>query len=323
MFLSAPNFQLPWTSSEDDNRRLKKILGILMVPALIVSIAIPLIDVPEPDREELEELPPQLADLIIEEEKLPPPTPTPTPEPKKETPKPEATPEPKTTPKPTPKATPKPKATPPPAQVQARKAAEAEINQIADDLSALRESFTDLEDLGLDLQQTDAAAETVERSIITGAANQKSQGINTASLNKNTGGGIKLGDKSTTRVVSKIPQTGGNTGGTGSGKTAAKASSGGGFRSDEEVRKILERHKGAIFQIYNRELNKNPTLEGKVVFKIVIEPNGRVAKVEIVSSDLGDPKLERKLMAKIRSINFGAKGVKSTTVNYALDFLPY
>jgi len=85
----------------------------------------------------------------------------------------------------------------------------------------------------------------------------------------------------------------------------------------------MDKNKAAIFATYNRELRKNPTLEGKVVFKMVIEPNGRVSEASIVSSELDDPALERKLLARVRLINFGAKDVLQTTLNYAIDFLPY
>jgi protein TonB len=94
-------------------------------------------------------------------------------------------------------------------------------------------------------------------------------------------------------------------------------------RSEEDIRKVMDKNKGAIDAIYNRALRKNPTLEGKVVFKMVIEPNGRVSSASIVSSELEDPALERKLLSRIRLINFGAADVTQTTLNYSFDFLPF
>jgi len=75
--------------------------------------------------------------------------------------------------------------------------------------------------------------------------------------------------------------------------------------------------------VYNKALRKNPSLEGKVVFKLVIDESGRVSNASIVSSELNDAALERKLLLRIKLINFGKKNVLQTTLEYALDFLPY
>jgi TonB family protein len=107
----------------------------------------------------------------------------------------------------------------------------------------------------------------------------------------------------------------GKSGGTGAGGTPG--------RSDESVRKIFDQNKGAVFAIYNRALRKDPSLQGKVTVRLVIEPNGTVSSAKLVSSALNSPALERKLLARIRLINFGAEPVARTTVNYSFDFLPF
>ena len=63
-------------------------------------------------------------------------------------------------------------------------------------------------------------------------------------------------------------------------------------------------------------------LKVKSFFKLVIESDGRVSSASVISSDLNDPKLERKLLIKIKGINFGATDVLQTTLEYAFDFLP-
>ena len=57
--------------------------------------------------------------------------------------------------------------------------------------------------------------------------------------------------------------------------------------------------------------------------QMVIEPSGQVSGVKLLASELGDPTLEQKLLARIRMIVFGAKSVMSTTLNYSFEFLPY
>jgi hypothetical protein len=58
-----------------------------------------------------------------------------------------------------------------------------------------------------------------------------------------------------------------------------------------------------------------------VVLKLTISPSG-TAECRIVSSELNAPEVEGKLLARIRSFDFGAKDVDTMVVNWPLDFLP-
>ncbi|VUD53506.1 hypothetical protein TDB9533_01848 [Thalassocella blandensis] len=318
--IAAPNLQLPWSSTDEDDRQFWKIFRYLIIPAILLSIAIPFINVPEPKREELEKLPPQLAKVVLEQKELPKPTPRPTPKPtpkpkEKEEPKKE---EPKEEPKKEPKKEDKPKPTPKPEVKmveKAREQAQAEINQFADALSDMRDSF-DLSDVNQEVTQSTGKAAEQSRDIITSGAKKTSGGVNTSNLSRNTGG-VALSGKSSTKVDSKLDV------GSGKAPTAAATTQAKGSRSEEEIRAVMEKHKNAFYKIYHRALRKNPALEGKVVFKIEIDGNGKVINASIVSSDLKDADLERKLIARMRLITFGAKNVGNMTINYDLDFLPY
>ncbi len=85
---------------------------------------------------------------------------------------------------------------------------------------------------------------------------------------------------------------------------------------------MFDRNKAAINNIYNRALRANPTLRGKVVFRLTIAPSGELTRVEVVSSELRDAALERKLVLHIKRITFAAKDVAATTLNYTMDFFP-
>ena len=85
----------------------------------------------------------------------------------------------------------------------------------------------------------------------------------------------------------------------------------------------MDDNKGTIFAIYNRALRRDPLLHGRVVFEMVIDPSGGVARLILVSSELSDPALTSRILSRIRLIEFGAEDVNSTRVNYSLDFLPY
>ncbi|MCK6428711.1 MAG: TonB family protein, partial [Burkholderiaceae bacterium] len=116
----------------------------------------------------------------------------------------------------------------------------------------------------------------------------------------------------------------GGGGGTGAGRggTLQRGGSGKASRSIEEIKIVFERNKGAIYAIYNRALRDEPSLQGKVVLELKIAPSGQVTDLRIVSSELKSPELERKLLARIKSFDFGAKDVDLMTVTWPVDFLP-
>jgi periplasmic protein TonB len=66
-----------------------------------------------------------------------------------------------------------------------------------------------------------------------------------------------------------------------------------------------------------------PLLEGKLVFEMVIEASGEVAQVKLLSTELADETLTRKILSRIRMIRFEQQNVVSTRVNDSFDFLPY
>jgi len=178
------------------------------------------------------------------------------------------------------------------------------------------------------------------RAMITSNATNGSGGINTAGYSKNTGGG-GLAGQSLTMVEGVIGGGGGGGAGgggargrgdgTGSGVGGAGGNGGGGSltkgsgkasRAIEDVRLVFERNKGSIYAIYNRALRDEPGLQGKVVLKVTIAPSGGITDLRIVSSELKMSDVEQKLLARIRTFDFGAKDVNELVVNYPLDFLP-
>ncbi|MDM3872234.1 AgmX/PglI C-terminal domain-containing protein [Porticoccus sp. W117] len=309
----SPNLQLAWSGCFDIDYDFKRILRVFLIAFAVIAIAVPFIPVPEIPRAEQEILPPQLAQVVLEEQKLP--------EPKKEPPKPKPKPKPKkpeVQKKPEPKPEPKQKPKPEPVNrlEDARKvASQSGLLQFQDDLAALRDNL-DMAQLNQNnLSRGVSAATEVKRSVINSGAAGTSGGINTANLSTDVGGAA-LSGRETTKVQSTAQQ------GVANGKRAARNSRGVAGRSDQEIRRVMDQNKGAIFAIYNRALRKAPELEGKVTVKLVIEPSGKISSATLVSSELNDKSLERKLLARIRLIAFKAASVARTTLNYSFDFLP-
>jgi periplasmic protein TonB len=300
---------LPWVDGKED-RLFRRMAIVFVILSLVLGFIINSLTLPEVKQRKLIDVSPRLAQLIQEKKKLPPPPP-PKPE-KKETEKPKE--QKKEPEKPKPKEIPKPQ--PESRAAAKKKAQQSGLIALSDELSDLRESF-DVSDIAdLPQQKTGTQAETVVSTsdILTAKAGQGSGGIATNSLNRQ----IKTSELAQ-RQVTKVEST------IASKQQVAKASAPqthSASRSQEEIERVFQKNKGSIDNIYNRELRKDPTLQGKVVFEITIAPEGTVIKCVIVSSELGNKALEKRLISKINRFKFSNKKVPVITVVYPIDFLP-
>ncbi len=294
---------LPWVESEND-RRFKRIVTVSILVFGMLGVVIGLLPVPEPEQKSLQEVAPRLAKLILEK-KPPPPPPKPKVEKKKAD-----------KPKPKKKVAKKPK---PKAKTEAarKKAERAGLVALSDELADLRESFdmATLADNNLQKATDRTPLVTQSRVISAKTAARGSGGINTRALSRATGG-AELASRKTTTVESSLPQ----------GRSGAQASRGGSrrgpVRDQNEIELVFQKHKGAINRIYQRALRRDPTLQGKLVLELTIAPDGTVTRVRILSSELNDPGLEKRILAKVKRFRFKARKVETVTVRYPIDFLP-
>jgi len=311
------SLSLPWSVSAEDERRFRKVVTIVLALTVALGIAIPMLPTFKKPVEQEVELPPRVAKLIFEKRTAPKPKPKPKVVEKKPEPKPVAKKKPlpkkKAPPKVAKKPEPKPKKPPVDALEQARKKASSA------GLLALQDSLADLRDQSVDelkgarrLNDSGSTAKKTERALITSKVGSGSAGINTSKMSRSTGS-TQLAARTATEVKSSIVKT--------SLKKKTKNARGA-SRSQEDIQIVFDKNKSAIFNIYNRALRKDPTLQGKLVVQLSIAPSGKVTSITLVSSELGDQALERKLLARIKMINFGAKPVDSVTITYPIDFLP-
>ena len=85
---------------------------------------------------------------------------------------------------------------------------------------------------------------------------------------------------------------------------------------------MFDRNKAALYAIYSRALRETPELQGKFVVQLTITPAGEVVECHVVSSELADPDLERKLVARIRMFRFEARDVEAMTATKPIEFFP-
>ena len=105
-------------------------------------------------------------------------------------------------------------------------------------------------------------------------------------------------------------------------EAAPEPTGGPGQRGMSNIRQVFDAQKTSLYSLYRRELRQDPTLEGKVMLELVIEPDGSVSSCEVVSSELGNQSLEQRIAMRVRLFNFGEDDVEPRTVRFPIDFLP-
>ncbi|WP_434930053.1 AgmX/PglI C-terminal domain-containing protein [Shewanella sp. HL-SH5] len=304
------------------DKLFKLILSLLLVVYLIFGIIVPFLEQVEIPREIKEQVPPQLAKIMLKEKQLPPPEKPkelpPEPEPPKEEikdqPLENAPEEPILKPIVQPTViTPKTSR-----EVAKEKAKTSGLAAMKDELFSMREAFDVKPTAQSTLEKTTAQEVKVKREMLAGAANKQSDNLSTSTISKPVASGA-LSANSTQQIRLAEEEVLAS-----QGAIAEKASqaSTGGQRSEAVLRRTLEANKARLYALYNRALRKDPFLKGKVMFEIVIQPNGSISRVDIKSSELNNAKLERQLTLVLRSISFPAEDVAVMTTIWAIDFLP-
>jgi TonB family protein len=309
-------YELPWNSGSGQERKFRRLLLSVLGGLMLLGIVWPFIPTPQPDPDQIEEIPPRFAKLMLEQKPPPPPPPPQRKEPEPE-PQPLAEPEPQKVVEKAPEPEPEPEPPPVDQRQVAREKAQAALMPFAEDLASLRDS--DVLDKVADSRPLTASvgqAERNERSMITSKAGRASSGINTAAMSRNTGG-TGLDGRATTQVASPVAGLANSAGGARRSGTSGKAS-----RSREEIELVFDRNKGAIFALYNRALRQDPSLEGKLVLRLTIAPSGEVTFCEVVSSELGNEDMERKLVQRVLLFRFDARDVEAITTTKPIDFFP-
>lgn len=288
---------MPWNTDGEDEKRSRRYLLVAVLYSILGALVIPGLQLPVPDKDEIVEIPERLTKFIKRKEK-------------KEEPKPEA------------------KAKAPTNTASKTKATNKEVKEARKKaektgLLAFKNNFADLmEDasetrLGANakLSNRTSRSKSSSRSLISAQAKSGSSGINTASLSREVGeASDKIGAVKFTRMTSDIGTA---------FDDRPLASGPGPSRTDEEIQIVFDRYKAVLYRIYNRELRKNPTLQGKMVLRITILPDGTVSACKVESTDLDSASLSAKITKRVLRFNFGAKkDVQKITILYPIDFLP-
>ena len=302
------------------DKRFYQLLLLLLGLYLVIGVAIPFFKVTPLETIKTETpIQPTITQIRLQKE-----------EPKVEVPQPEekaAAPQPEVNkPKPTPPKAETPKKQPQPSQEALRAAAKQKAASTG--LAALNQDIASLRNLNTTSNQSQAAkviaanSSSKSTSVSERLYSTSPQGSQVDLQGQNTSANLdaRLSNAPKTNIQSNGAQ--GNALLNDGGSLTSRQTQTAGQRDEASVRRIFDQSKASASALYNRALRKNPFLSGKVKFRVTIAPNGSVSKANIVSSELNDPALERKLLLKVKSLQFGAQNVSALTLNYTYDFVP-
>lgn len=323
---------LPWTVIPEEDHRFRIAVKVALVFYVVAALVATVVTVPQAPRVIDQPLPPQFAKLILEKEK-PKPPPPPVEEKKKEEEKPkkeekkkeekkeekkpeEKKPEEKK-PEPKPVEPEKPKVD---LEAARKKAARSGLLALSDDLADLREAPTVSMSKNIAAKKNPSAsnAQAAEPQLLTLTSRSGSRGVDTSTLaraNTRSSGG-ELAGRATENVESPVEAQ---------AKLETPLGKSGGRvlpRTFEEIQLVFDKYKGVIQNMFTKALRTDPTLKGTVVLELTIAPSGAVTRCRVVSSEVDAPDLMEKLVARVKTFNFGEKAVDEMTLTYPINFVP-
>lgn len=291
---------LPWSGSGSEDRLLRVITLVLLVFFLPAALLIPRLEVPEPSREEREEVPPQMAKMVDEPEPVEPEEP----EPEQEEPESVEEPEPEPEPEPQP-------------EPETETVEEAREVASQSGLVGMKDELADLRDMA------DSGAGELRSPDSEAADNPESgeqAGPEREDVLADSGGAETLSEGETEEGELARREARELEGGEQAGADEAEE------QPDERpmanIRETFENNKSALFSIYNRARRKDPLLEGELVMELRIAPDGSVKDVSVVDSELENSGLEKRIVQRVTLFDFGAMDVPERTVRFPVDFAP-
>lgn len=305
-----------WQLVEEADRRFRRIFISVAIPALVLVLLTHFFYV-APEPKPLPEFDSSQYVELLPEPEVKKPEPEKVVEPIKEAPKPV---------KPIEQVKPKP-IEKPPTVVQAKPEPTAKEVAEKSGLLAMKDALSSLRDQNLASATSDQPLSSSTITSKSGIGSAASADAIAASATANSGGirngngvtssqdGVGVGSRSTGKVSSPL----------GSGNGPAKGGPPGpdGGRNASEVQAVFARNQGPFYAIFNRAARDNADIgAGKIVVRLTIAPNGSVVSCTMLSSSYGDPELERKIVERVKLMNFGAKAGPNFTLDYPLHYIP-
>jgi periplasmic protein TonB len=306
-----------------EDERFHRIFWVTFILYSLLGVGVSLLHVEPVIREEVTQLPPRIAELIIKPKPLPKPEVKPS-EPTAEIE--ELEPEIVEPPPPTPEEI---------AEEQRRRDMEVALNSGL--LSILKQSKTkpisdDKQKKYSEIKSLSRRPEPLQQGIAMKGA-QASSGIDdlVSQLEEALKDSKAIGPDNTLVISGGIsaPNTAPTGGGTLKGRktTAVKSpfrikgyADGKSPRTYEEISEVVEGYKGMISLLYNKALRNDPTLRGTVTVEFTIAAIGDILECKVTDSSAEDPPFEESLCKRIMGWKFPSVPEGDVTVVYPLVF---
>jgi len=323
-----------WTLVADADRRFRRIVVSVALPALLLAIAVAFfksVEAPHPQPEFQPERYVQLLPPVVPVQSPPPPQRKPAQEPPPANERQVRVPQPKPIDRQVrPLEKPRQPEQPAPTAEQKIEAARQKAAQ-SQEMTAIRDQLADLRNQTVNadpnsnlraetvITSKGAATSSAGRPAFEETVSQGSNGIGSAGASSvsQTQNGTGLGQRLTSvvRAPGGINRRGAN-------GISPDALAGG--RTLVEIQQEFDRTKGSFYALFSRAARENPAIgSGKIVINLTIAADGSVVSCQLVSSTFGEPELEHKIIEKIKSMNFGPKsGPPFTARNYPINYIP-
>lgn len=315
--VSYQQLAVSWSPESRDNRAFYLITASVITCILVFALIISSVTVPVKERRVKQAVPDRVAKFITKTKK---------PEIKK--PEPKVKPKPKPIPKPSPKVVRKKETEAEKKKPLTVKEKEARDTAANSGLLALGSQLADLIDttdvsaqVGAKVSKasdSSTKAAVVDTGLLTANASAGTGGANTSDYVAAVGN-TQLSQRDIDLVKQSLVKSDEVEKVAGSKTNQPRGDN---VRSEEEVQMVFDQNKSQLYSIYNRERRKKPGLKGRLVLEITISPDGSVSNVRIVSSELNDPSLERRLVERVKFFKFKSSSVEAVTVTFPIEFLP-
>jgi TonB family protein len=93
-----------------------------------------------------------------------------------------------------------------------------------------------------------------------------------------------------------------------------------GARNEQSLYKVLSQNIGRLQYIYEKFLKTNPDIRGKVEVEVTINPDGRIANVVVLSSEIPLQEFQQQIRDAIRRWKYEAIAQGQMKVVYPIVF---
>ena len=91
-------------------------------------------------------------------------------------------------------------------------------------------------------------------------------------------------------------------------------------KRQEEITMAIEQGRSITYAIYQSALQRNNELRGRVVFEMIVTPDGAVGDASVISSDINDDAFLSELVVYLKGLQFPPRNIGNFVTTIPIDF---